>query len=149
MNKLNVQNKLKVYNKGALRCCSACVMVWRHIIIASRQRQHPYGVRVGRSDAGAVLKPGNDVWLMCRQMSQSAAIALATSVPAFWADITSNVIFMSGFCGWFIAQFGKVFTNYYKKGKWDMGMMVASGGMPSSHSALCMVRILFHIVLTA
>ena len=47
---------------------------------------------------------------------------------------------MAGFWGWAVAQVAKVFTHYIKKGKWDVSQLVASGGMPSSHSSLCMVR---------
>ena len=39
---------------------------------------------------------------------------------------------------WFIAQAGKIFTNYFQTGAWDFRKIVGSGGMPSSHSALVM-----------
>ena len=40
--------------------------------------------------------------------------------------------------GWFVAQFSKIFTKALKTGRLDPMQFVASGGMPSSHSALCM-----------
>jgi acid phosphatase family membrane protein YuiD len=33
----------------------------------------------------------------------------------------------------------QIFTKYLKKGVWDLRAIVDSGGMPSSHSALCAV----------
>lgn len=33
----------------------------------------------------------------------------------------------------------QIFTKYLKKGVWDLKAIVDSGGMPSSHSALCAV----------
>ena len=47
---------------------------------------------------------------------------------------------MAGFWGWLTAQVAKIFTCYFKKGIWDVTQVVSSGGMPSSHSSLCMVR---------
>ena len=43
---------------------------------------------------------------------------------------------MAGFWAWAAAQVLKVFTKRWKKGYWDWGELAASGGMPSSHSAL-------------
>jgi hypothetical protein len=54
-----------------------------------------------------------------------------------WADLSSNYVFVVGFCGWFLAQFLKIFTKRYKQGGWDARAFLDSGGMPSSHSALC------------
>lgn len=45
---------------------------------------------------------------------------------------------MAGFWGWLTAQVAKIFTCYFKKGIWDVTQVVSSGGMPSSHSSLCM-----------
>ena len=68
------------------------------------------------------------------------AAAVAAAAPGgagIWADLTSNYVFVVGFCGWFLAQFLKIFTKRYKTGVWDPRAFVDSGGMPSSHSALC------------
>jgi acid phosphatase family membrane protein YuiD len=35
------------------------------------------------------------------------------------------------------AQVAKIFTYYMVVRKWDFRMVIGSGGMPSSHSALC------------
>ncbi|ONM16507.1 Acid phosphatase/vanadium-dependent haloperoxidase-related protein [Zea mays] len=34
-----------------------------------------------------------------------------------------------------LAQSSKFFTTWYKEGRWDARQLIASGGMPSSHSA--------------
>eukprot|EP00850_Spirogloea_muscicola_P011747 SM000074S21657 [mRNA] locus=s74:91808:92530:- [translate_table: standard] len=44
---------------------------------------------------------------------------------------------MSGLLAWAVAQVLKVFTKYAVERKWDPRMLVGSGGMPSSHAALC------------
>ena len=36
----------------------------------------------------------------------------------------------------------QIFTKRWRKGVWDLKAIVDSGGMPSSHSALCSVRCL-------
>ena len=72
--------------------------------------------------------------------SYSWGLALPLASVGFWGEITSNVIFMAGFWGWLTAQVAKIFTCYFKKGVWDITQVVSAGGMPSSHSSLCMVR---------
>ncbi|GIL90624.1 hypothetical protein Vretimale_15758 [Volvox reticuliferus] len=52
-------------------------------------------------------------------------------------DLVTNRVFLVGFWSWFTAQFLKIFTKRFKKGVWDVGAMLESGGMPSSHSSLC------------
>lgn len=44
---------------------------------------------------------------------------------------------MSALVAWTLAQTLKVFTNYYVKRKFDLKLLFSSGGMPSSHTALC------------
>ncbi|KAL2631658.1 hypothetical protein R1flu_016344 [Riccia fluitans] len=51
--------------------------------------------------------------------------------------LRGNPTFMSGLIAWAIAQVMKVFTYYFVVRKWDFRMVMGSGGMPSSHSALC------------
>ncbi|XP_055817122.1 uncharacterized protein LOC129886451 isoform X2 [Solanum dulcamara] len=53
------------------------------------------------------------------------------------ATLAANPTFVSGFIAWFMAQSMKVFLNFCVERKWDFRIMFASGGMPSSHSALC------------
>ena len=54
-----------------------------------------------------------------------------------WNQITNNYVFVVGFWGWFLAQFFKIFTKWYKTGIFSLGAFFDSGGMPSSHSSLC------------
>ncbi|CAF2128394.1 hypothetical protein BRARA_C03842 [Brassica rapa] len=46
-----------------------------------------------------------------------------------------NLPIFSAFLALALAQFLKVFTNWYKEKRWDSKRMLSSGGMPSSHSA--------------
>lgn len=69
------------------------------------------------------------VWL-------GAVAPLATS-GSVWAQLSSNYVFSVGFCAWFLAQALKIVTTRYKKGIWRPAAFLDSGGMPSSHSALC------------
>ncbi|CAH8389592.1 unnamed protein product [Eruca vesicaria subsp. sativa] len=46
-----------------------------------------------------------------------------------------NLPILSAFLAFALAQFLKVFTNWYKEKRWDSKKMISSGGMPSSHSA--------------
>lgn len=49
----------------------------------------------------------------------------------------ANPTFMSGLLAWVIAQMLKVVTTFVVERRWDLRMLVGSGGMPSSHAALC------------
>lgn len=53
------------------------------------------------------------------------------------ATLCANPTFMSGIVAWTIAQVLKVFTTFFVERRWDFKMLLGSGGMPSSHSALC------------
>eukprot|EP00250_Pteridium_aquilinum_P014908 c22277_g1_i1 orf=319-1290(+) len=53
------------------------------------------------------------------------------------ATLCANPTFMSGIVAWTVAQFLKVFTTFFVERRWDFKMLLGSGGMPSSHSALC------------
>lgn len=49
-----------------------------------------------------------------------------------------NQVFMTGYFAWLFAQLLKVPTHFIATGVWRLRAMVDSGGMPSSHSSLCM-----------
>ncbi|XP_024996282.1 uncharacterized protein LOC112529298 [Cynara cardunculus var. scolymus] len=55
----------------------------------------------------------------------------------FVATLAANPTFASGFFAWLMAQSLKVFLHFCFEKKLDLRIMCASGGMPSSHSALC------------
>lgn len=46
-----------------------------------------------------------------------------------------NYMLVSAIMGWFFAQVIKIFTNLFIKKKFDIKMLFANGGMPSSHSS--------------
>ncbi|KAL4432427.1 hypothetical protein ABPG77_001726 [Micractinium sp. CCAP 211/92] len=77
----------------------------------------------------------------CQRLGSLALLAAAAAAPlpgsSIIADLRSNYVFCVGFCGWFLAQFLKIFTKAYKTGVWDVRAFFDSGGMPSSHSSLC------------
>ncbi|XP_030468380.2 uncharacterized protein LOC115687050 [Syzygium oleosum] len=58
-------------------------------------------------------------------------------ISPFVATLASNPTFVSGLFAWFVAQSIKVILNFFVEKKWDLRILFASGGMPSSHSALC------------
>ncbi|GMI73297.1 hypothetical protein like AT3G21610 [Hibiscus trionum] len=49
--------------------------------------------------------------------------------------LPNNLPLISAFLAFALAQFLKVFTNWFKERRWDSKRMIGSGGMPSSHSA--------------
>jgi len=58
-------------------------------------------------------------------------------ISPFVATLAANPTFVSGFFAWMIAQSIKMVLNFFVERKWDLRILFASGGMPSSHSALC------------
>ncbi|XP_075643545.1 uncharacterized protein LOC142614796 [Castanea sativa] len=58
-------------------------------------------------------------------------------ISPFVATLAANPTFVSGLLAWFMAQSTKVVLNFFVERKWDLRILFASGGMPSSHSALC------------
>lgn len=66
-----------------------------------------------------------------------SAAPVAVVPPSALDTLAGNYVFAVGFCGWFLAQFLKIFTKWYKTGRFSLMAFVDSGGMPSSHSSLC------------
>ena len=50
--------------------------------------------------------------------------------------MTGNLVLDMAILAWFVAQVAKIFVSFVVKGKFDFHLLVSSGGMPSSHSAL-------------
>lgn len=67
----------------------------------------------------------------------SVTATAKVKISPFMATLAANPTFLSGLCAWLVAQSMKVFLNFCVERKWDFRFMFASGGMPSSHSALC------------
>lgn len=73
-------------------------------------------------------------------------LASAVFIPAgleggFMGGLTemyNNQVFMTGYFAWLFAQLLKVPTHFLTTGVWRLKAMVDAGGMPSSHSSLCM-----------
>ncbi|KNA18164.1 hypothetical protein SOVF_073440 [Spinacia oleracea] len=53
------------------------------------------------------------------------------------ATLAANPTFMSGLLACFLAQSIKVLLDFCVERRWNLRMFCSSGGMPSSHSALC------------
>lgn len=70
-------------------------------------------------------------------LASAAAVVLPALAGGGVSDLFTNRVFLAGFWAWFCAQTLKIFTKRLKKGVWDVRAIVDSGGMPSSHSALC------------
>jgi uncharacterized protein len=54
----------------------------------------------------------------------------------FLNALWSNQILLAAFTAWGLAQIIKVPLDYLINREWDWGLLLSSGGMPSSHSAL-------------
>ena len=55
---------------------------------------------------------------------------------AFFDNLLHNQALISALIAWFLAQVLKPPLEYLRRGKWNWGYLISSGGMPSSHSAL-------------
>ncbi|XP_058100449.1 uncharacterized protein LOC131245187 isoform X2 [Magnolia sinica] len=64
--------------------------------------------------------------------------AARVHISPFLATLAANPTFVSGLLAWALAQTMKVLLNFFVDRKWDLRILFSSGGMPSSHSALCM-----------
>ncbi|XP_073308190.1 uncharacterized protein [Primulina huaijiensis] len=67
----------------------------------------------------------------------SVTATAKVKISPFVATLAANPTFVSGLCALAAAQSMKIFLNFCVERKWDFRIMFASGGMPSSHSALC------------
>ena len=50
-------------------------------------------------------------------------------------DVFNNKALIAAACGWFIAQFIKIIITLIQEKRFDLSLIMSSGGMPSSHSA--------------
>ncbi|XP_024020966.1 uncharacterized protein LOC112091474 [Morus notabilis] len=67
----------------------------------------------------------------------SVTATARVKISPFVAQLAANPTFVSGLLAWLAAQSIKVVLNFFVERKWDLRLLFASGGMPSSHSALC------------
>lgn len=112
--------------KHAYRLTLSQAQRFQALQLADRSESH----HTGESASEKVRNP--------RPLSQLCLLLGAAVLPGKgFADLGQNYVFMAGFWGWFLAQSCKIFTKRWRKGVWDLKAIVDSGGMPSSHSALC------------
>ncbi|PKA53338.1 hypothetical protein AXF42_Ash010068 [Apostasia shenzhenica] len=71
-------------------------------------------------------------------MSTTAAAVSKARASPFLCTLTANPTFVSGFLAWAVAQMIKVALNFFVERRFDLGILFSCGGMPSSHSSLCM-----------
>lgn len=54
----------------------------------------------------------------------------------FLTDLFTNQVLVAAFITWALAQIIKLPLEYFLHRNWDWGLLLSTGGMPSSHSAL-------------
>ncbi|CAI5528109.1 unnamed protein product [Closterium sp. Naga37s-1] len=102
------------------------------------QQRHAEEERLETSFFDGVRSRASPSLLSLAAMSAAPlAIPIKSSLTAFFSNLRANPTFMSALIAWALAQILKVFTNLYFKKTFDIRMVVSSGGMPSSHTALC------------
>ncbi|CAI5999707.1 unnamed protein product [Closterium sp. NIES-65] len=102
------------------------------------QQRHVEEERLETSFFDGVRSRASPSLLSLAAMSAAPlAIPIKSSLTAFFSNLRANPTFMSALIAWALAQILKVFTNLYFKKTFDIRMVVSSGGMPSSHTALC------------
>ena len=93
-----------------------------------------------RSDDGHItlscLKEQGGIGLTLALLSTTTSMAKDHINPLV-AALCANPTFMAGLMAWSLSQVMKVFTTFFVERRWDVSMLIGCGGMPSSHSALC------------
>ncbi|XP_015968367.1 uncharacterized protein LOC107491944 isoform X1 [Arachis duranensis] len=93
------------------------------------------------TDADKAMEEWNGCYLQNRGGLGVALLSVTANaklrISPFVATLAANPTFVSGLLAWLIAQSMKVFLNFFVERTWDLKLLFASGGMPSSHSALC------------
>ena len=70
-------------------------------------------------------------------LSTTASVVSRARASPFIGDLAVNPTFLSGLVAWALAQTTKFILTFFVEKRWDLGILFSSGGMPSSHSALC------------
>ncbi|GJN15048.1 hypothetical protein PR202_gb01934 [Eleusine coracana subsp. coracana] len=70
-------------------------------------------------------------------MSTTAAAVTKARESPYLLALAANPTFVSGLVAWAVAQTAKAVLTSFIERRWDMRMLFSSGGMPSSHTALC------------
>ncbi|CAH8269431.1 unnamed protein product [Arabidopsis lyrata] len=110
-------------------------------LVSSQSRLWMSRLRAYRDDTAAFsedfagdLKHNGGLGIALLSVTASAKI----KISPFVATLSANPTFVSAVVAWFFAQSSKMVINFFIERKWDFRLLYASGGMPSSHSALCM-----------
>ncbi|XP_073126302.1 uncharacterized protein [Henckelia pumila] len=107
------------------------------------QKVGTFVVESSKSKYASVFKDSSAQETECLQSGafgmalMSVTATAKVKISPFVATLAANPAFVSGLCALAAAQSMKVFLNFCVDRKWDFKIMFASGGMPSSHSALC------------
>uniref|UniRef100_A0A804QS33 Membrane protein YuiD n=1 Tax=Zea mays TaxID=4577 RepID=A0A804QS33_MAIZE len=70
-------------------------------------------------------------------MSTTAAAVTKARESPYLLALAANPTFVSGLLAWAAAQAAKALLTSVVERRWDLRMLFSSGGMPSSHTALC------------
>ncbi|XP_062181609.1 uncharacterized protein LOC133885861 [Phragmites australis] len=70
-------------------------------------------------------------------MSTTAAAVTKARESPYLLALAANPTFMSALVAWAVAQATKAVLTSFVERRWDLRMLFSSGGMPSSHTALC------------
>lgn len=136
-NRISCLSVPKVHNPGSKRVpVSSILQNVRGFAVSETQKWVSSLRRVSDSESEGMLEGGSGTG----DYSQSAAFGVAllkVQISPFLTTLAANPTFVSGMMAWMIAQSIKVMLNFFVEKKWDFRMLYASGGMPSSHSALC------------
>lgn len=110
-------------------------------LVSSQSRLWMSRFRAYRDDTAAFsedfagdLKHNGGLGIALLSVTASAKV----KISPFVATLSANPTFVSAVFAWFFAQSSKMVINFFIERKWDFRLLYASGGMPSSHSALCM-----------
>lgn len=95
------------------------------------------GGRVGGElpDLAAAVAGGAGIGTLL--MSTTAAAVTKARESPYLLALAANPTFVSGLVAWAVAQTAKAVLTSFVERRWDMRMLFSSGGMPSSHTALC------------
>ncbi|CAN6444734.1 unnamed protein product [Victoria cruziana] len=67
----------------------------------------------------------------------STTLVAKARISPVLATLAANPTFVSGLFAWAVAQSTKFLLHFCVERKWNFRVLVSSGGMPSSHTALC------------
>ncbi|KAF0924269.1 hypothetical protein E2562_009976 [Oryza meyeriana var. granulata] len=87
--------------------------------------------------AAAAVGVGGGARIGTLLMSTTAAAVTKARENPYILALAANPTFVSGLVAWAVAQAAKVVLTSFVERRWDLRMLFSSGGMPSSHTALC------------